>query len=74
MGDNKLVTRTEPRTFHFDLPTDTDINLKHKIYSIMKRELLAEHTTKNMIRQLVYKYKHGNYIHEHGKWQNGRTT
>ena len=44
MGDNKLIVTTEPKTFHFDLPTDAGINLKHEIYSIMKHnELLSEH-------------------------------
>ena len=53
MGNNRLVITTEPRTFHFDLPKDTAINLKHEIYSIKKHnELLAEHTVKNEIRQL----------------------
>ena len=28
MGDNKLKITTEPKTFHFDLPNDTGINLK----------------------------------------------
>ena len=32
MGDNELIV-TELKNFHFDLPTDTDINLKHDIYS-----------------------------------------
>ena len=44
MGDNKLMVITEPKTFHFDLPTDAGINLKHEIYSIIKdNELLAGH-------------------------------
>ena len=48
MGDNKLVITTELKTFHFNLPKDTGINLKHEIYSIIKHnELLAEHTLKN---------------------------
>ena len=34
MGDNELIGTTEPKTFHFDLPTDAGINLKHEIYSI----------------------------------------
>ena len=32
MGDNKLTVTTEVKTFHFDLPTDAGINLKHEIY------------------------------------------
>ena len=68
MGDNKLVITTEPKAFHCYLPKDADINLKDKIHSIIKHNvLLPEHTTKNKIRQLLSKYKHGNYIHEHGK-------
>ena len=27
--DNKLVTTTEPKTFHFDLPKDVGNNSKH---------------------------------------------
>ena len=34
MGDNVLIVTTEPKTFHFDLPTHAGINLKHEIYSI----------------------------------------
>ena len=67
MGDNKLVITIEPKTFHFYLPKDADINLKHEINSIIKHNvLLPEHKTKNKIRQLLSKYKHRNYIHEHG--------
>ena len=44
MGDNKLMVITELKTFHFDLPSDAGINLKHEIYSIIKHnELLAVH-------------------------------
>ena len=51
---NKLVTTTEPRTFHFGLPNHADNNLEHKIDSIIKHnELLAEHTIKNEVRQLL---------------------
>ena len=67
----KLIITTEPKTFHFDLPNDAGINLKHKIDSIIKHnDLLAEHTTKNKIRQLLYKSKHGNGFNEHRKKQN----
>ena len=48
MEDNQLAI-TDPRTFNFDLPTYADINLKYEIYSIIKHELLAEHTIKNKI-------------------------
>ena len=71
MGDNQLVITTEPKTFHFDLTSDVDINLKHEIYSITKHnEFLAEHTIKNEIRQLFSKYKHTNDFHKHGKQKN----
>ena len=33
MGDKELIVTTELKTFHFDLPTDAGINLKHEIYS-----------------------------------------
>ena len=58
MGDNKLVITTEPKSLYFDLPKHADINLKDEIYSVIKHnELLAEHTIKNEIRQLLSKYK-----------------
>ena len=42
MRGNQLVMTTELRTFHFDLRTDVDINLKHEIYFTIKHnELLA---------------------------------
>ena len=57
--DNKLVIIIEPKTSHFDLPEDVRNNMKHGINSIMKHdELLAEHTIKNKISQLLLKYKH----------------
>ena len=37
MEGNRLVITTEPKFFYFDLPKDTDINLKHEIYSIIKQ-------------------------------------
>ena len=68
MGDNKLIITTEPKAFHFDLPKDAAINLKHEIYSIIKyNKLLPGHRIKIKIRQLLSKYKHENDIHEHGK-------
>ena len=51
--DNKLVTITEPKTICFDLSKDVYNNLKYK-----HNELLAEHTTKNEISQLLSKDKH----------------
>ena len=68
MGDKKLVITTENKTFHFDLAKNAGINLKHEIRSVIKHnEVLAEHTIKNEIRQLLSKYEHANDIHEHGK-------
>ena len=67
-GGNILVITAEPKTFHFDLAKDVDINLKHEIYYIIKHnELLAEHAIKNEIRQSLSKYMHGNDIYEYGK-------
>ena len=49
-------------------PKDVDKNLRHEIDSIIKHnELLAQHTIKNPISQLLLKYKHGNDIHEDEK-------
>ena len=56
----------EHKTFHFDLPKYANNNLELKTDSIIKK-LLAEHTIKNNVRQLLSKYKHGNYIHQQGK-------
>ena len=57
--DKKLVIKTEPKNFHFDLPKDVGINLKQEIFFIIKHnELLAEHTIRNKIRQLLSNYKH----------------
>ena len=48
--DNKLVITIELKIFHFDLPKDADINLKHEIYSIIKHnKRLAEHTIKTRL-------------------------
>ena len=67
-GDNKLVITTEPQAFHFDLAKKADNDLKHKIDSIITdNEPLAEFTTKNEILKSLYKYNHGNDIHEHRK-------
>ena len=67
IGDNKLMIITEPKTFHFDLPQNVD-NFTHEIdVIIMQNELLGEHAIKHKIRQLLFKYNHGNDIHKHGK-------
>ena len=67
IGDNKLLIKTELKTFYFDLLKNVD-SLKHGIDFIIKHnKFLTEHTIKNEIRQLVSKYKNRNNIHEHGK-------
>ena len=61
-----MVVIRESKTFYFDfdLPKDVDKNLKHEIEFIIKyNESLAEHKIKNVISQLLSKYKHGNNIH-----------
>ena len=68
-----MIVIRDPKTFRFDfnLPTDVDENLKNEIEFIIKsNESLAENKIKNEIEQLLFKYKHGNNIHEHGKQQN----
>ena len=46
--NNKLAITTEPKTFHFDLSKDVDINLKHEIHFIIKHnELLSGHTKRH---------------------------
>ena len=41
---------------------------------IKHNQLLAEHTLKNEVQQLLSEYKHRNDIHEHRKQQNEWTT
>ena len=50
-------------------------NLMHEIDFIRKHnKLLAEHTIKNKISQLLSKYQYGNDIYEHRKHSNEWTT
>ena len=73
--DNKLAIITEPKTVNFDLSKDLDNNLKYEInFMIKHNKLLAEHTIKNEISQLLFKYKHGNDIHEHSKNSKTKTV
>ena len=65
--DNKIMITTEPKTFNFDLSKDAHKNLKVEIDFIIMTEFLAEHTIKNEISRLLFKYKHGNDIHVHRK-------
>ena len=72
--DNKIAITKKQKKFHFDLSKDADITLKHQTCFIIKHnELLVEYAIKNKFRQLLFKYKHGNDIHEHGKQQNEST-
>ena len=67
----KLIVIKEPKTFHFDLPRDTENNLVHEIASIIKHnKILPEHTIKNEVRQLLSKYEKENAIHDDGKQEN----
>ena len=51
MRNEFVITTADPETFHFDLPKDAGINLKHEIYPPMKHnEILAEHTIKTKVR------------------------
>ena len=81
INGNKFLITTEHQTFHFYLPKDVDKNLKnetdliitnnedfalHEVDFITRwNEDFAEHRIKNKISQLLFKYNHGNYIHEH---------
>lgn len=58
IGDNKLVITIENKTFQFDLPKNVGINLKYKV--------LALHTIKLEIRELLSKYEQGNEKKKHG--------
>ena len=70
MEENIIVIR-DRKTFDFDCPKNIDENLKYEIEFIIKcNEPLAEKKIKNKIEQLLFKCKHGNNIHEHGKQQN----
>ena len=68
IGENKLKMETEPKTIYFDLPKNIGNNSKHEIdFMIKHNEFLSEHTIQNEISRALFKYKHGNDIHEHGK-------
>ena len=59
---------TRPKTFHLYLLKDVDKKLKHRTEFIIKHnKYFAKYKVKNEIDQLLYKYKHGKDIHEHGK-------
>ena len=68
-----MIVIRDPKTFYFyfDWPKEVNENLKHEIEFIIKsNESLAENKTKNETEQLLFKYKHGNNIHEQQKQQN----
>ena len=68
-----MIVITNPKTFyfHFHWTKDVDEILKHETEFIIKsNESLAENKIENEIDQLLYKYIHGNNIHEHRKQQN----
>ena len=66
IDDNKPAVITEPKTFRFNLIKR--LKAANEIHFIVRHnEFLAEHTIKNEISWLLFKYKHGNNIHEHGK-------
>ena len=61
--EETMVVIREPKTF--------DMNLKHETEFITKsNESLAENIIKNKTEQLLFKYTHGNDIHQHRKQQN----
>ena len=75
IDDNKPAVITESKTFRFNFIKKVESSLKHDIHFIVRHnEFLAEHTIKNEISWLLFKYKHANKIHEHGKQQNEWTT
>ena len=67
--DNMFVI-IEPKVFHshLDSPKGADKRLKHEIEHIIRQnKLLAEKRIKGDNDLFLYKYKHGNDIHEHKK-------
>ena len=68
IDDNKLLIIREPKTICSDLSEKVVNNLKDKINSIISHdEFLPDYTIQNAISRLLFKYKHGNDIHEHRK-------
>ena len=67
-----IVIRDPKLIFDFDWPKDVHKNLIDFI--IKSNESLPENKIKNKIEQLLSRYKHWNYIHEHEKQQNEWTT
>ena len=71
MEENIFVIR-EPKTFCFDFDwlKNVDENLEHEIEFVTKGNESLAKNKKNEIKQLLFKYKHGNDIYEHRKQQN----
>ena len=60
----------EPKAFYFDFhfPKEVDKNFKIKLKLYHKTQwIFSWAKVENKIEQLSFKYKHGNWIHEHGK-------
>ena len=71
MGVYIDLNKTVIINFGFDLPKSFEEHLEHEIESIIRRNgFLAEQRIKIKTDQLLFKYKHGNDIHEHRKQQN----
>ena len=68
MEEDMIVIRDPKLIFDFDWPKDVHKNLIDFI--IKSNESLPENKIKNKIEQLLSRYKHQNYIHEHEKQQN----
>ena len=63
-----VITDFKTSYFDFDWFKDVNENLKHKIEFILKsKKYLAKNKIKTKVEQLLYRYKRGNNIHEHGK-------
>ena len=70
MKTKKLIIITVSKS---SVPKGVGNSLKHEIDSIIKRnQFLVEHTIKNEITLLLFKYNRGNDIYEHKKqWNEG---
>ena len=65
IAGNRVVIVREPRPFHFGLPKDFGINLKHEIYSLIKyNKNLTEHTIKLRLDSFLSKYLKNNFLNK----------
>ena len=65
-----MIVIRDPKTWYFDFdwPENVDENLKHKTeFTIKSNNSSADNKIKNEIEELLFKYKHGNNVHEHRK-------